>query len=531
MAFLKDFRSMFFLDQVAALMEIEKSKNTGALPELIDLFVAPVGDASVDYTVANTLQALLLAAPAEAVKGLASDSPKVRKLSCESLARAGFTPAATALMALAEKETVAESLLEYLSALGKLRHAPALPLFRKHFEHADPVIASVCLETAGALGDVGSFPAFRRLLEAAGAKSPDEECDLLTWKAIEALGALCDDQSLAYLAANIHHANPTVRRIVHETLIDVGAKAIPFLEPAFETGNTDEKIMAANVLGYIGDKKAAEALVKAIDRGEADHPNVRFAVYEALGRISSLKALVCLLDGLAEEDPLVLMSVVTGLEGKLAMGASEKLKAKIAEGGPQAERLLAALAASNAPGLFQAVYGDEAIASRLIDKIIATRDPEIIAAIAERLEAIGGDRAARDAAELRQYAEGEAEGGRRLLAIDDSKAMTFFYRSAGAALGFSVTTAGNGREGLDLVESGEEFDLIVVDMNMPVMDGIEFTRRARALPGYENKPVIMATTESESAQVQLARQAGVTDFISKPFSQEAFSEKIKEHLG
>jgi len=68
-------------------------------------------------------------------------------------------------------------------------------------------------------------------------------------------------------------------------------------------------------------------------------------------------------------------------------------------------------------------------------------------------------------------------------------------------------------------------------MNMPVMDGIEFTKRTRSYPGFENKPIIMATTESESTQVQLAKQAGVTDFISKPFSQEALSNKIKEHLG
>jgi CheY-like chemotaxis protein len=522
---------MFFLDQVSALMEIEKGKNVEAIPELLDLFITPVGDTSVDYTITNTLQALLLATPAEAVKGLASDSPKVRKLSCESLARAEYQPAGSVLMALAEKETDPESLLDYLSALSKLRHAPSLSLFRKNFGHPDPVIASVCLETAGALGDKDSFPAFRQLIEAAGAKSPDEECDLLTWKAIEALGALGDNESLAYLAATIHHINPTVRRIVHETLIAVGAKAIPFLEPAFATGSTDDRIMAANILGYIGDKKASEALVVAIDRGFADHPNVRFAVYEALGRISSLKALVCLLDGLAEEDPLVLMSVITGLEGKLALGASEKLKQKIAEGGPQAERLLAALAASNAPGLFQAVYDDETVASGLIDKIIATGDPEIITSIAERLEAMGGERAAQDAAELRNYAECKTECARRLLAIDDSKAMTLFYRSAGTALGLDVVTAGNGREGLDQVESGENFDLIVVDMNMPVMDGIEFTKRTRTLPGFGDKPIIMATTESESSQVQLARQAGVTDFISKPFSPEALSAKIKEHLG
>lgn len=81
-----------------------------------------------------------------------------------------------------------------------------------------------------------------------------------------------------------------------------------------------------------------------------------------------------------------------------------------------------------------------------------------------------------------------------LLAADDSKAMLSFYRSIAAEIGFRIMTAMNGKEALDLIESGEEFDLIITDMNMPIMDGIEFTKQLRNSIGYEETPVIMVTT-------------------------------------
>jgi CheY-like chemotaxis protein len=104
--------------------------------------------------------------------------------------------------------------------------------------------------------------------------------------------------------------------------------------------------------------------------------------------------------------------------------------------------------------------------------------------------------------------------------------MLLFYRGIGTSLGLDVTTATNGREALDLVEAGETFEAVVTDLNMPVMDGLELTRRLRANFFTSATPVLMATTESEASQRNLALQAGVSGFLNKPLRPEVLAEAL-----
>ena len=108
--------------------------------------------------------------------------------------------------------------------------------------------------------------------------------------------------------------------------------------------------------------------------------------------------------------------------------------------------------------------------------------------------------------------------------------MRNFYRSAGSGLGFEVVTAENGKDALTHLDFGTHFDVIIVDMNMPVMDGIEFTEKARSMEDYARIPIVMATTESTKSQAVLARNAGVTTFLKKPFTADVLHHKIKHVL-
>jgi len=106
-----------------------------------------------------------------------------------------------------------------------------------------------------------------------------------------------------------------------------------------------------------------------------------------------------------------------------------------------------------------------------------------------------------------------------VLAIDDAmtmrKMVAFTLRSAG----FEVIEASNGVEGLKQLGS-HSVDLIITDVNMPQMDGIEFTRQARAVLRGRSVPILILTTESDQAKKTEARAAGATGWIVKPFQQE-----------
>jgi two-component system chemotaxis response regulator CheY len=85
--------------------------------------------------------------------------------------------------------------------------------------------------------------------------------------------------------------------------------------------------------------------------------------------------------------------------------------------------------------------------------------------------------------------------------------------------GFSVMEGANGQEALKRV-AGQHVDVIVTDLNMPVMDGITLIRQLRSIPLYKFTPILMLTTESQDAKKQEGKAAGATGWIIKPFNPQ-----------
>lgn len=99
-----------------------------------------------------------------------------------------------------------------------------------------------------------------------------------------------------------------------------------------------------------------------------------------------------------------------------------------------------------------------------------------------------------------------------------------------SAAGYRVIEAGDGREGLTQA-NGNSVNMIVTDLNMPVMNGLEFIRALRQLPSYRGVPIVFLTTESDDALKQQAKAAGATGWITKPFKQEQLLAVAKKLLG
>jgi two-component system chemotaxis response regulator CheY len=87
------------------------------------------------------------------------------------------------------------------------------------------------------------------------------------------------------------------------------------------------------------------------------------------------------------------------------------------------------------------------------------------------------------------------------------------------AAGYEVTEAVDGKDGLSKVDS-RKFDLIITDLNMPNMDGIQLITALRKLPGYSFVPILMLSTESQAEKKDAGRKAGATGWIVKPFNAD-----------
>lgn len=114
----------------------------------------------------------------------------------------------------------------------------------------------------------------------------------------------------------------------------------------------------------------------------------------------------------------------------------------------------------------------------------------------------------------------------RVLVIDDSRAIRMILKRSLGELGAEVVEAGHGVEALAKLDSGERFDLCLVDWNMPEMNGYEFVRAVRADKRWANMQLCMVTTETETAQVVKALDAGANEYIMKPFTKEALRDKL-----
>lgn len=527
MAILEGFRGKSFVEQIQILDRLESERNLEELPALFQLMEEPLGDGAVDQAVRDTLRAVLGQSEADTVRGLRSETESIRKLCLLVAGELHFPSAVPELLELSADEADPARLLEILSTMAKMGLPEFLPVFRRHLADPDPLVAAQCIEMIGFYRDEGSIGTLCAIIDDAEGPARYDQCDLPTEKAVAALAAIGGDRALSYLASKLHHRSPAVRRVIAHNLTLVGVGAVPYLERLLGTAPADDRILAANVLGSIGDRRGADALVAAIDQGAAEDPNVRFAIYEALGTTPSLKGLVCLTDGLGEESEMLLLAVVAGLDKQANPGVVAGVLDRLAAGGAQAERILRAVVAARATTLFREIYPHGQLGGRLVATVACSQEPETIALFRQEVLAADGPATADHAARLGGVEPRPA--GRRLLAVDDSRSMLLFYKGVASGLGYDVTTAGSGREALDRIEAGETFHLILTDLNMPVMDGIQLAREVRSDLSHEAVPILMVTTESEASQVELAKRAGVTGFVQKPLSPEALAEHLRRH--
>jgi two-component system, chemotaxis family, chemotaxis protein CheY len=116
----------------------------------------------------------------------------------------------------------------------------------------------------------------------------------------------------------------------------------------------------------------------------------------------------------------------------------------------------------------------------------------------------------------------------RAIVIDDSRATRAILRRMLVGLGFEVAEAADGRQGLEVLDASDVApDVVLVDWNMPVMDGLEFVRSVRADPDQARLTLLMVTTEGDPEHMLRALEAGVDEYVMKPFTESVIREKLQ----
>ncbi len=117
----------------------------------------------------------------------------------------------------------------------------------------------------------------------------------------------------------------------------------------------------------------------------------------------------------------------------------------------------------------------------------------------------------------------------RILAVDDSAAMRQMVGITLTGAGHEVQQAADGREALAIAER-QKFDLVITDVNMPVMDGLTLVRHLRNLPSYRGVPLLVLTTEATTEKKLEGKAAGATGWLVKPFNPDRLLATVAKVL-
>jgi two-component system chemotaxis response regulator CheY len=117
----------------------------------------------------------------------------------------------------------------------------------------------------------------------------------------------------------------------------------------------------------------------------------------------------------------------------------------------------------------------------------------------------------------------------KILVVDDDKTTRKLLSLYLKGKGYEVITAENGLDAMEKVGT-ENINFILTDMNMPYMDGIEFTKNLKSDPTLSSIPIVMVTTEADEDEKKRAFEAGADDYLVKPTNADQINESIKKIL-
>lgn len=115
----------------------------------------------------------------------------------------------------------------------------------------------------------------------------------------------------------------------------------------------------------------------------------------------------------------------------------------------------------------------------------------------------------------------------KLIVADDSRLVRGIVSKVVESMGYEAVPAANGKEAMNILEAGsEDISLVLLDWNMPVLNGIDVIKKMRSDHRFEKIPVLMVSTESEDDRIQEAISAGAQGYLTKPFTPEQLTEAI-----
>lgn len=504
------------------VFELSRSDDDYSLPLLASLVMENQSVSESMPVVRQVLLSKFIANPGALAAYLKTGFPHARIFFAGVAAETRCVDAAPAMMEALDAGNAEPEVEEaFINALGELCVAEAANMIAERL--SDPS-SKVAKAAAKALGRIASPTAMQRLSECVGR---DPELDAI---ALEVFADVQDETSLRKLNEAMLSHSAAIRNSAKDKLVKVGQKCVPMLiENLVRDDDPDLLIHTLNVLSMIPDKSAVAPIRKLLN-SEPKDANVRFAAYETLGMLPLEKGSYMLASGLSDPVDNVCIAAARAIDRNYGDVLSVGIRNLIHESGEGFRRILAAVIDAEADNVFLDLMDEESFRKFAIVYLRNKAHKDILAHFRALFEAKGHTGLLEALGARRPQAKADAKPSRNCVVVDDSKMILSVYRTTLHSMDWTVELFEYPAAALERLKSGPLPDLVITDLNMPVMTGIELAAAIRAACLAAPLPILMVTTQHEPQDSDAAVKAGVDLVTHKPFTAESLGKAIASAL-
>ncbi|HBG21023.1 MAG TPA: response regulator [Desulfobulbaceae bacterium] len=461
----------------------------------------------------ETMLSILLAYPDKLIAFLGSPTIEDKSELIRLVGELRLEEATSVLLELIAASEDDAEILNIIESLGLIGDPEAINTLTDYLYAASRELIIAAVQ---ALGQVGTPSAMHRLAERMGT---DNEIDYLI---LSIFSQVQDQISLEKLNDTLRSHYAHMRTFAKTELVRIGPKAVPILIENLLHDDPDLRIHTMNVLGDIGDESAVIPIRKLLSN-EPKSANVRFAAYEALALLPLKKGAYTLTAGLTDPEDHVCIAAARASDRNFSsiLGAGTKNLLR----GPEKEARHIAKIIVNAQvdNVFLFLADDEVFVELAL--IYLPHTHKDIRDHYHKLLVQAGKN------DFAKKITGEEEQGVRpkVVAVDDSRMILNIYKATLHELGYDPVLFEFPASAVEWLRT-EKPMMVLTDLNMPEMTGIQLSEKIREKYDAKILPIIMVTTQNESQDNDAALAAGVNSILHKPFNAKSLGAAMDKIL-
>jgi CheY-like chemotaxis protein len=413
---------------------------------------------------------------------------------------------------VAESQDEAEIKL-VLETLGLIGDPEAINLLTDYLYAANRELIIAAVQ---ALGQVGTPTAMHRLAERMGT---DNELDFMI---LSIFADVQDQISLEKLNETLRSHYAHMRTYAKQEIVRIGAKAVPNLIENLLNDDPDFQIHTLNVMGDIGDESSIMPIRKLLGR-DPKSANVRFAAYEALALLPLRKGAYTLTAGLTDKEDHVCIAAARAIDRNYSDILVAGIKNLLMEKDDDARHITKIIVNGQVDKIFMSM-ADEPYFQEMAMIYLPHAHQDIRSHYHKLLKDAGMEEFAR-----KLVGTEEASVKQKVVAVDDSRMILNIYKATLHELGYDPVLFEFPASALEWLEK-EKPAMVLTDLNMPEITGVELTAKIRGKYAVNELPVIMVTTQNEANDNKAAFAAGVNKIIQKPFNAASLKAAMAEFI-